>query len=114
DAPCSGTGTLARKPEIRFRLRKSDPKRMAALQERILSCAARHLEKGGVLLYSVCSILPEEGPEVVRACLEKDRGLRAIEPPGLPPSLEAGGSGGLLLLPTTHGTEGFFIAAMTR
>ncbi|MFH1437175.1 MAG: transcription antitermination factor NusB, partial [Pseudomonadota bacterium] len=52
DAPCSGTGTFARKPEIRFRLRKSDPKRMAALQEKILFSAARHLEKGGVLLYS--------------------------------------------------------------
>ncbi len=114
DAPCSGTGTFARKPEIRFRLRKSDPKRMAALQEKILFSAASHLEKGGVLLYSVCSILPEEGPDVVRACLKKNSDLRVIEPPGLPPLLAAGGRGGLLLLPTTHGTEGFFIAAMTR
>ena len=114
DAPCSGTGTLARRPEIRFRLRKSDPKRLAALQENILSSAACHLDKGGVLLYSVCSILPEEGPEVVRACLKKNPDLRLIEPPGLPRTLTTGGSGGALLLPTTHGTEGFFIAAMTR
>jgi len=113
DAPCTGTGTLSRKPEIKARLRKSDPARLARLQEGILESAARHLKPGGTLLYSVCSILPEEGEDVVRRFLERNKGYRALRPLELPAGAgrDPGGPG-LMLLPHVHGTEGFFIAAL--
>jgi 16S rRNA (cytosine967-C5)-methyltransferase len=115
DAPCTGSGSLSRKPEIKARLRKSDPARLAGLQESILESAARHLKPDGILVYSVCSILPEEGEEVVGRFLERNDRFRALRPPGLPAGLgrEAGGHA-VLLLPHLHGTEGFFIAAVTR
>ena len=114
DAPCTGSGSLSRKPEIKARLRKSDPARLARLQGSILENAARHLAPGGILLYSVCSILPQEGKEVVRRFLDRNGRFRALRPPGLPAGVgqEAEGSA-VLLLPNRHGTEGFFMAAVT-
>jgi 16S rRNA (cytosine967-C5)-methyltransferase len=115
DAPCTGTGSMARKPDIRHRLKASDPARLSGLQGRILEGASRHLRGGGVLVYSVCSLLPEEGIGVVEKFLGRSRAFEMIIPPGLPPSLApVDPRGGLLLLPSVHGTEGFFIAAMTK
>ena len=65
DAPCSGTGTLRRHPEIRWRLAEGDLAVLAARQLRLLDRAATLVRPGGRLVYSVCSIEPEEGPEVV-------------------------------------------------
>ena len=66
DAPCSGTGTLARHPEIRWRLRPEQFAEFHALQVRMLRVALAHLAPGGRLVYSTCSIEPEENEDVDR------------------------------------------------
>jgi 16S rRNA (cytosine967-C5)-methyltransferase len=70
DVPCSGTGTLARNPEIRHHLRPSDLSRQAERQRRILTAALQRLAPGGRLVYSTCSLEPEENEQVVTAVLE--------------------------------------------
>jgi len=67
DAPCSGTGTLARNPEIRWRLKPEDLARQADRQKSILRNALACLKPGGRLVYSTCSLEPEENEEVVNA-----------------------------------------------
>jgi 16S rRNA (cytosine967-C5)-methyltransferase len=65
DAPCSGTGTLARNPEIKWRLRESDLSRFADLQRKILEQALPHLKPGGKLVYATCSLEQEENDEII-------------------------------------------------
>jgi len=65
DVPCSGTGTLARNPEIRHHLRPSDLARQANRQRALLAGALAHLAPGGKLLYSTCSLEPEENEAIV-------------------------------------------------
>jgi 16S rRNA (cytosine967-C5)-methyltransferase len=65
DAPCSGTGTLARNPEIKWRLRPQDLARFAALQRKILENAIPHLKPGGRLVYSTCSLEREENEDIM-------------------------------------------------
>ena len=69
DAPCSGTGTLARNPEIRHRLQPEDLQRQAARQRSILASLLRRLAPGGRLLYATCSLEPEEMKMSCAACL---------------------------------------------
>jgi 16S rRNA (cytosine967-C5)-methyltransferase len=82
DAPCTGLGTLRRRPELMLRLGEQDPKRLAALQLAILRNAARLVRPGGVLLYAVCSPALEEGPGVGAAFEAEYAGAleRAWEP----------------------------------
>jgi 16S rRNA (cytosine967-C5)-methyltransferase len=72
DVPCSGTGTLARNPEIRHRLDLADLKRQSARQREILGAAVRRLKPGGHLIYSTCSLEPEENEDVVRSVLTQN------------------------------------------
>lgn len=67
DAPCSGTGTLARNPEIKWKLRSEDLSDLAARQRAILASALDALSPGGTLVYSTCSLEPEENEDVVEA-----------------------------------------------
>ena len=67
DAPCSGTGTLARNPEIKWRLRANDLDRFAQLQRNILGNARRYLKPGGRLVYSTCSLEHEENEDIAAA-----------------------------------------------
>ncbi len=67
DAPCTGLGTLRRRPEILLRLGPQDPARMANLQERILLRASRLVKPGGTLVFAVCSGTPEEGLRIAQA-----------------------------------------------
>lgn len=69
DVPCTGTGTLAANPEIRHRLQPEDLTRQAERQRKILAASLRLLAPGGRLLYSTCSLEPEENEAVVEACL---------------------------------------------
>jgi 16S rRNA (cytosine967-C5)-methyltransferase len=100
DAPCSGFGTLRRRPEIRHRVSPARVRELADLQRQMLARALSLLAPGGCLVYSVCTVVPAETVEVV-----KEWG--AHPPEGLPGRVwEAG----LLLAPHLTGTDGMFIA----
>ena len=83
DAPCSGTGTLRKNPEIRYRIRPDAIERLARAQQEALLAAARLLAPGGFLLYATCSLEEEENERVVERVLERDSGVEpaAIEAP---------------------------------
>jgi 16S rRNA (cytosine967-C5)-methyltransferase len=76
DAPCSGTGTLARNPEIRHRITTADFQRHHDRQLRLLHSAMRALREGGRLIYSTCSLEPEENESVVAEALEQEKGFQ--------------------------------------
>ena len=71
DAPCSATGTIRRHPDIPHRKKPGDIERLAGLQDRLLENAAGMLATGGLLVYCVCSLEPEEGPERIAALLAR-------------------------------------------
>jgi 16S rRNA (cytosine967-C5)-methyltransferase len=114
DAPCTGTGTLRRHPDARWRLKPSDLAVMAALQREILRAAATVVSPGGLLVYSTCSLETEENDTQIERFLSEHREWR-LEPPseGAVPSavLDAGR---LRVLPQRHGTDGAFAARLRR
>ncbi|MGC2742235.1 MAG: 16S rRNA (cytosine(967)-C(5))-methyltransferase RsmB [Candidatus Angelobacter sp.] len=69
DVPCSGTGTLARNPEIKWKLKPDDLLDLQSRQIAILKAAMRHVTSGGRLVYSTCSLEPEENEQVIAACM---------------------------------------------
>jgi 16S rRNA (cytosine967-C5)-methyltransferase len=115
DAPCSGTGTLRRHPEIRWRLEPSDLKRLARRQRQLLETAAALVVPGGEVVYSVCSLEPEEGEEVVDAFLRSRPEFRLVDPrEALPPRARdlVDGRGILRTSPAAGGLDGFFAARL--
>jgi 16S rRNA (cytosine967-C5)-methyltransferase len=130
DVPCSGTGTLGRNPEIRHRLRPEDFTRQSERQRAILAAALRSVRPGGRVVYSTCSLEPEENEQVVAAVLAEtpnahllplEARIEALQAAGI---LTASGAdrlresltpeGYLRLLPGTFHTDGFFIAMIER
>jgi 16S rRNA (cytosine967-C5)-methyltransferase len=75
DAPCSNTGVLGRRPEVRWRLRPEGMGHLVALQTNLLRLAVQRVRPGGVVVYSTCSIEPEENREVVQQVLTEGHGL---------------------------------------
>jgi len=130
DVPCSGTGTLGRNPEIRHRLKPEDFARHAERQRAILAGALNAVRPGGRILYSTCSLEPEENEQVIAAVLAANSNassvslqssidaLRAqsILAAGAAEKLQAAvpAEGALRLLPGTFSTDGFFIALLER
>jgi len=78
DVPCSGTGTLARNPEIKWRLTPEDLQDLQGRQIAILAAAMKHVASGGRIVYSTCSLEPEENEQVVIACLAKNYEFRIV------------------------------------
>jgi 16S rRNA (cytosine967-C5)-methyltransferase len=116
DAPCSGTGTLRRHPEIRWRLDPGALAKLARAQLGILRGSAGLVAEGGTLVYSVCSLEAEEGPGVVEQFLAGGGFQLDDTAPWLPPGL--GGlslpDGALRSLPHRDGCDGFYAARMVR
>lgn len=112
DAPCSGTGTLRGHPEIKLRWTPDDARRAAARQRAMLASVAERVRPGGVLVYAVCALGLEEGPEVVAAFLAEHPGWRAVPPPVPLASVPA--SVGAWLLPSPAGLDGFYLARLER
>jgi 16S rRNA (cytosine967-C5)-methyltransferase len=79
DAPCSGTGTLSRNPEIKWRVSGQEFERFKERQVRILGRALGQLQSGGRLVYATCSLEPEENEQVVRQVVAGHQGARVIE-----------------------------------
>jgi 16S rRNA (cytosine967-C5)-methyltransferase len=124
DVPCSGTGTLAGNPEIRHRLKVEELARQAERQRAILKGALERLAPGGRLVYSTCSLEPEECERVVEAVVD---GVRRVAVEGLLAELGEQGillksvkldsavhAGNLRTLPGAHGCDGFFAAVFER
>ena len=111
DAPCSGSGTWRRNPEGRWRLSPERLDRVVALQSRLLDIAAELVRPGGRLVYAVCSLLSREGAGQVDAFISRRSSWIVQETP-----IAAGRSdgAGLLLTPGHDGTDGFFVARLSR
>ncbi len=112
DAPCTGTGTLRRNPEIRWRISASDVADLSERQRRILFNASRIVRPGGRLVYSTCSVEVEENEDVRAAFLGKDATFTPASPP-VPAPLQTI-SGAARTWPHRDGADGFFIAAFER
>jgi 16S rRNA (cytosine967-C5)-methyltransferase len=119
DAPCSGTGTLARNPEIKWRLRPQDLGRLQDTQTALLKSGLTALGRGGRLVYSTCSLEPEENEQVVEKTLAENHGFHTLgherltkEFPHLPPLFDERGY--LRTRPDLHHMDGFFAAVITR
>jgi len=110
DAPCSGIGTIKRRPDLALRREERDLKQLAALQVAIVKNASTLLRPGGKLVFAVCSILREEAEEVV-ALIEKETSLRLCPFDSPPLHAIAEPAATVRLLPHIHGTDGYFIAS---
>ncbi|MCB2056079.1 MAG: RsmB/NOP family class I SAM-dependent RNA methyltransferase [Geminicoccaceae bacterium] len=121
DAPCTATGTIRRHPDILRHRRPGDMAAMLPVQARLLDAALDRLAPGGVLLYAVCSLQPEEGPEQIDLLVQRCRDLEArpidrARLHGLP--FRDAGAGRLQSLPCDlaeeGGLDGFFVACLSR
>jgi 16S rRNA (cytosine967-C5)-methyltransferase len=126
DAPCSGTGTLARNPEIKWRLKSEDVTRLQSNQLKILLSAMQFVASGGRVIYSTCSLEPEENEQVIEAALTQHASFTILDCRGELENLHTCGelatqdvnsllSGQFLrTIPGVHGCDGFFAAILHR
>jgi 16S rRNA (cytosine967-C5)-methyltransferase len=126
DAPCSGTGTLARNPEIKWRLKAEDLLRLQAYQLEILRSAMKHVAPGGRIIYSTCSLEPQENEHVIDKVLNENPEFRVIDARSRLLELESSEelvwrnidslvSGPYLrTIPGVHPCDGFFAAIIER
>jgi 16S rRNA (cytosine967-C5)-methyltransferase len=115
DAPCSASGVIRRHPDIKLLRRPSDLATFAQQQLAILRCMVGKLAPGGRLVYSTCSVLPEENERLVAALLEAEPSLAALALPlALAPGALACTVGGQLLPGAEAGTDGFYYACLEK
>ncbi len=112
DVPCSGYGIIRKKPDIRYK-NLAEMEKLPQLQLQILTNQARYVKKGGMLLYSTCTLARGENEGVVGAFLRERRDF-CLEPLPLPNHFPENTSGMLALVPGQYDTDGFFIARMRR
>lgn len=113
DAPCTGTGTLRRHPDARWRIRSEDLPSLTALQHDLLESAARIVRRGGILVYATCSLEAEENEDQVTAFLDRHEDFR-IEMPSSMDDRFVTAMGWLRVLPHVHGFDGAFAARLRR
>ena len=111
DVPCSGMGIIRKKPEIRYK-DAAELANLPEIQQNILENCARYVRPGGTLVYSTCTILQEENQSVVRAFLQNHSDFEAV--PIAHPVFGQADDGMITLLPSVHGTDGFFFAKLRR
>ncbi len=122
DAPCTGTGTWRRRPDAKWRLKPDALKARMAEQQSVLTRAAGLVKPGGRLLYVTCSILPEENSGQIAWFLGNNPEFEPVATaeiwratlPSEPPLSADQRTDSLLLTPHSHGTDGFFVAALVR
>jgi 16S rRNA (cytosine967-C5)-methyltransferase len=113
DAPCSGTGTLRRHPEIKWRLQAADLDGLADTQLRLIDAACELVAKGGALVYATCSVEPEENEHHFRS---ERHGFERIDPrplvPAACPTVAAGKFG--VRIPPNPESDGFTVHVLRR
>ncbi|MBB6449347.1 16S rRNA (cytosine967-C5)-methyltransferase [Geomicrobium halophilum] len=115
DAPCSGLGVVKAKPDIKWHTKKEEIEKLPELQLRILEEAARLLRKGGILVYSTCTVMPEENEEVVAHFLQKyGSSFELDETLDSRIGLRSTRRGQRLILPQQFNSDGFYIAALKK
>ena len=113
DPPCSSTGTMGKNPDVRWRLRPEELEKITRLQRELLEAAFYIVKRGGRILYSVCSLLREEGEDIVEWLLERHRGmvkplaLNLFDPSPLQPWARRA-------WPHRHRTSGFYYALLVK
>ncbi|MDO4177031.1 MAG: SAM-dependent methyltransferase [Bacillota bacterium] len=100
DAPCSGLGVVRRKPEIKYKEKNGETAMLPNKQFAILSASSSYVKPGGTILYSTCTINPEENEQVVDRFLRSHGDFEKVE--------------ATQLLPNVNGTDGFYICVMKR
>ena len=111
DAPCSGLGIIRKKPDIRYK-KPDDLFALPVIQRAILDNAARYVKPGGTLVYSTCTILPEENQEVTDGFLAEHPDF--VRTPFALPDPVGETEGQVTLWPHRHHTDGFYICRMER
>ena len=114
DAPCSGTGVIGRRTDIRWRRRENDLKRFAKVQLSIINNCSKYLKKGGVLVYATCSIEPEENLMVVDKFLNLNSNFVVDKIPNNIPRQWVKDNKTLCILPHEHGLDGMFAIRMKK
>jgi len=100
DAPCSGLGVVRRKPEIKYKKRSSEMNTLPSKQLQILSASSKYVRAGGVLVYSTCTINPDENQKVIEKFLANNN--RFVK------------EDAIQLMPNVNGTDGFFICKLRK
>lgn len=113
DVPCTGTGTLSRHPDARWRLTPRSVTEMVELQTRLISAAADVVEPGGVLVYSTCSLEPEENEGIVESFLDTHPAFE-MAPTAAVPDRWVDARGRLVVRPQESGFDGSFAARLRR
>ena len=116
DAPCSGTGVMNEKPDVKYRVTEEGVQALCRTQKDILDAVAPMVKVGGTLVYSTCSILPQENEAQIKAFLERHPEYE-VWPMGaeLPEKLAAHENAcGLQMFAHRDGTDGFYVCRMRR
>lgn len=117
DAPCTGLGIIRKKPDIKWARNEKDKTEIVKLQTEIINAASKYVKPGGVLVYSTCTIEPEENEEVVRRFVENNRDFKTVDISDvLPKELDkkSAKEGYIQLYPNIDGVDGFFIAKLVK
>jgi 16S rRNA (cytosine967-C5)-methyltransferase len=113
DSPCSGTGVMGRRSDLRWKKSPDDIKRLSLLQTDLLKKASTFVRPGGYMVYSVCSIEAEEGEDVIKKFLLENNDFLLEDISHYSDKNDASETG-LLIFPPLHQTEGFFISRLRR
>ena len=114
DVPCSGTGVIGRRPDIKWRLRENDIKRMAKVQLSILENTSKYLKPGGKIIYSTCSLESEENEDVIKNFLKNRLDFKLIVTNSLLPDRWVDSKGYMFSFPTITNSDGLFAAVLQK
>jgi 16S rRNA (cytosine967-C5)-methyltransferase len=114
DAPCSGLGTLTKKPDIKWKRNLGDIRKIVNIQYDLLKKGASLLKVGGIIVYSTCTIEPEENDEVVKQFLSENPDFSLVDISEVVPKELINENGFIQILPHVHGLDGSFAAKLMR
>ena len=115
DAPCTGTGMMAEKPDMKLRITEQSLEELTEIQRKLLDTVCEYVRPGGTLVYSTCSVLEEENEKQAADFLQRHPEFEACDlPDTIPARYREHRKTGLQLLPRRDGTEGFYLCRMRR